>query len=113
MKLHYTDAQTSLASLGIALSHPSRIRIITLLIKKGNLKLKDFTDNLSFSTSTVYKHISLLKKMGIIVEIKDEENPRAVSYGLADDVLEKIKELQDFTRKVVKTQRKRRCLYQK
>jgi DNA-binding transcriptional ArsR family regulator len=49
-----------------ALSHPARIAILNLLIKKKACICGDIVDELPLSQSTVSQHLKELKKVGLI-----------------------------------------------
>ncbi|MFZ1288752.1 MAG: metalloregulator ArsR/SmtB family transcription factor [Melioribacteraceae bacterium] len=53
-----------------ALSDPNRLRILKMLQSKS-LCVCEITDVLKLATSTVSKHLSILKEAGFINEIKD------------------------------------------
>ncbi len=53
-----------------ALSEPSRLRILKMLDVKS-LCVCEITDILQLATSTVSKHLSILKDAGFIIEEKD------------------------------------------
>lgn len=53
-----------------ALSDPSRLRILKMLQTKS-LCVCEITDVLNLATSTVSKHLSILRDSGFIIELKD------------------------------------------
>jgi len=53
-----------------ALSDPNRLRILKMLQTKS-LCVCEITDVLNLATSTVSKHLSILKSTGFIIEEKD------------------------------------------
>ena len=53
-----------------ALSDPNRLRILKMLQTKS-LCVCEITDVLKLATSTVSKHLSILKSTGFIIETKD------------------------------------------
>ena len=53
-----------------ALSDPNRLRILKMLQTKS-LCVCEITDVLQLATSTVSKHLSILKSTGFIIETKD------------------------------------------
>ena len=55
-----------LASFAKALSHPARVAIVRLLIKKNSCVCGDIVDELPLSQSTVSQHLKELKESGII-----------------------------------------------
>lgn len=52
------------------LSDPSRLRILKMLQTKS-LCVCEITEVLQLATSTVSKHLSILKETGFIIEVKD------------------------------------------
>lgn len=53
-----------------ALSDPNRLRILKMLQTKS-LCVCEITDVLNLATSTVSKHLSILRDSGFIIELKD------------------------------------------
>ncbi|MBE2279066.1 MAG: winged helix-turn-helix transcriptional regulator [Ignavibacteriaceae bacterium] len=66
------------AKLFKALSDPNRLRILKML-EKRTLCVCEITDVLNLATSTVSKHLSILKESELIVE---EKNGKWVDYSL-------------------------------
>ncbi len=86
-----------------SLSDPNRLRILKMLQVKS-LCVCEITDVLQLATSTVSKHLSILKEIGFIIEEKDGKwvnymiNPRpsdprissiisTLDFWIADDQL--------------------------
>lgn len=86
-----------------ALSDPNRLRILKMLQTKS-LCVCEITDVLKLATSTVSKHLSILKSTGFIIEEKDGKwvnyllNPRpfdarissvlsTIDFWISDDQL--------------------------
>jgi ArsR family transcriptional regulator len=70
-----------------ALSDPNRLRILKMLQAKG-LCVCEITEVLELATSTVSKHLSILREAGFIIEEKDGKwvnymiNPRPADPGI-------------------------------
>lgn len=75
-----------------ALSDEGRLRIINLLSRK-TLCVCEITEILQLATSTVSKHLSILREAGFITDIKDG---KWVDYRLRENVEAKIKSLLDL-----------------
>jgi DNA-binding transcriptional ArsR family regulator len=57
---------TTVSGFAKALSHPARIAILMLLIKKKACICGDIVDELPLSQSTVSQHLKELKRVGLI-----------------------------------------------
>ncbi len=64
------DTYTKRAEIIKAMAHPSRLFIVDQL-KKGERCVCELTDMIGADTSTVSKHLSVLKNAGIIEDRKD------------------------------------------
>jgi ArsR family transcriptional regulator len=62
----YTAQELSIAKYAKALSHPARIAILNLLLKKQACVCGDIVDELPLSQSTVSQHLKELKEAGLI-----------------------------------------------
>jgi ArsR family transcriptional regulator len=69
-----------------ALSDSNRLRIIAML-KERELCVCEITDVLQLATSTVSKHLSILKEADIIT---DEKDGKWVNYKIADNMSELV-----------------------
>lgn len=56
----------TLANLFKALSEPTRLRILVLLLKKGELCVCDLVDTLSLSQSVTSRHLAYLRNNDIV-----------------------------------------------
>ena len=65
-KDEFTAQEIRIAELGKALSHPARIAIIKLLVKRQACICGDIVDELPLSQSTVSQHLKELKNAGLI-----------------------------------------------
>jgi ArsR family transcriptional regulator len=62
----YTSKEISLAKFAKALSHPARIAILNILLKKQSCICGDIVEELPLSQSTVSQHLKELKEAGLI-----------------------------------------------
>ena len=62
-----------------ALSDANRLRILNMIVEKP-LCVCEITDILELATSTVSKHLSILRDSGLIV---DEKNGKWVNYRIS------------------------------
>ena len=62
----YTTKELSIAKYAKALSHPARIAILNLLLKKQSCICGDNVEELPLSQSTVSQHLKELKEAGLI-----------------------------------------------
>lgn len=62
----YTQQELVLAKYAKALSHPARVAILKLLLKKQACVCGDIVDELPLSQSTVSQHLKELKEAGLI-----------------------------------------------
>lgn len=62
----FTVKQNKLARYAKALSHPARVAIVELLLKKQACVCGDIVDELPLSQSTVSQHLKELKEAGLI-----------------------------------------------
>ena len=62
----YSAQDLSIAKYAKALSHPARVAILNLLLKKQSCICGDIVDELPLSQSTVSQHLKELKTAGLI-----------------------------------------------
>lgn len=62
----YSIQELSISKYAKALSHPARIAILNLLLKKQACVCGDIVDELPLSQSTVSQHLKALKEAGLI-----------------------------------------------
>lgn len=84
----YKQKENELAKYAKALSHPARIAILNLLIKKQSCICGDIVDELPLSQSTVSQHLKELKEAGII---KGDIEGTSVCYCIDEKVWQKVK----------------------
>jgi ArsR family transcriptional regulator len=83
-------ADEELASLGKALGHPARVKILRILARKNACICGDIVDELPLAQSTVSQHLKMLKEAGLIRG--DVDGPR-VCYCIEPRVLRRLKAL--------------------
>lgn len=62
----FNEKQVRLAEIAKALSHPARIAILEILVRRETCICGDITDELPLAQSTVSQHLKSLKSAGII-----------------------------------------------
>lgn len=92
----FTEAENTLAKYAKALSHPARVSILELLLKKPACVCGDIVDELPLSQSTVSQHLKELKEAGLIkgeiegvktcycIDEKEWENAKKMMSSLFD-----------------------------
>jgi len=79
----YALQQLSLAKFAKAISHPARVAILNLLLKKQACVCGDIVDELPLSQSTVSQHLKALKEVGLI---KGDIEGASVCYCIDEKV---------------------------
>jgi ArsR family transcriptional regulator, arsenate/arsenite/antimonite-responsive transcriptional repressor len=93
----YANSEMFLAKYANALSHPARVAILHLLIKKQVCICGDIVEELPLSQSTVSQHLKELKNAGLI---KGEIEGKSVCYCIDEKEWKKAKKmLADFFEK--------------
>ena len=82
MSKEYHPSEITLAKFAKALSHPARIAILNLLLKKKSCVCGSIVDELPLSQSTVSQHLKELKSAGLI-----KGNTTGVSVCLTSPIL--------------------------
>jgi len=65
-KSDYQNEDVKIASFAKALGHPARIAILHHLASLDTCRFTDISNELSLANSTVYQHLSELKRAGLI-----------------------------------------------
>ena len=65
-KSTYSDEDVRVARFAKALGHPARIAILRHLASLDTCRFTDISNELSLANSTVFQHLSELKKAGLI-----------------------------------------------
>jgi DNA-binding transcriptional ArsR family regulator len=81
----FTVKENIIATYAKALSHPARVAILQLLIKKQACICGDIVDELPLSQSTVSQHLKELKEAGLI---KGEIEGKKVCYCIDEKAWE-------------------------
>jgi DNA-binding transcriptional ArsR family regulator len=67
-----------------ALGHPTRVYIVDLIAREGAQCVCDITERIGVDTSTVSRHLSLLKNAGVLF---DRKKGTTVYYDLTCDCI--------------------------
>ena len=86
----YTSKEISLSKYAKAISHPARIAILHLLLKKQSCVCGDIVNELPLSQSTVSQHLKELKEAGLI---KGDIEGASVCYCIDEKEWKKAKSL--------------------
>jgi DNA-binding transcriptional ArsR family regulator len=84
----FTVKDNKLAKYAKALSHPARIAILRILIKRQSCICGDIVDELPLSQSTVSQHLKELKEAGLI---KGDIEGAKVCYCIDENELNQAK----------------------
>ncbi len=83
-------SEEELGNLCKALGHPARVRLLRILIEKGECISGDLAEEFSLAQSTVSEHLRILKEAGFVQGTID--GPRR-SYCVNGETLERFKGL--------------------
>ena len=83
-------ADDELASLGKALGHPARVKILRILVRRNACICADIVDELPLAQSTVSQHLKVLKDAGLI---RGEIDGPRVCYCLEPRTVRRLKAL--------------------
>jgi DNA-binding transcriptional ArsR family regulator len=86
----FAEEENTIAKYAKAISHPARVMILNLLIKKQACVCGDIVDELPLSQSTVSQHLKELKSAGLI---KGEIEGTSVCYCIDAAEWEKAKNM--------------------
>lgn len=86
----FSKETNEMAEVLKALGHPARLEIVLYLIKKNSCMCGDIVESLPLAQSTISKHLSELKKVGII---KGTITGNNICYCISEVGFEKIKNL--------------------
>lgn len=84
--------ERDMARLARALGHPARIRIVRLLIERGECLCGQIVLNLPLAQATVSQHLRVLKEAGIV---RGEVDGPRVCYCINPDTMHRLKALVD------------------
>ncbi len=83
----FTDETNEMAEILKALGHPARLEIVKFLMNSSSCICGDIVEVLPLAQSTVSKHLSELKKVGII---KGTVTGNNICYCLDEKIIQKI-----------------------
>ena len=83
----FTDETNEMAEILKALGHPARLEIVKILMTSSSCICGDIVEVLPLAQSTVSKHLSELKKVGII---KGTITGNNICYCLDEKIIQKI-----------------------
>ena len=83
----FTDETNEMSEILKALGHPARLEIVKFLMTSSSCICGDIVDVLPLAQSTVSKHLSELKKVGII---KGTVTGNNICYCLDEKIIQKI-----------------------
>ena len=84
------DNDEQLARLARGVAHPLRVRILRLLLERGQCVCGDIVDEVPRAQSTVSQHLKVLKESGLI---RGDVEPPRVCYCINEDGVRKLKDL--------------------
>ena len=83
----FSEETNEMAEILKALGHPARLEIVQFLMKSSSCVCGDIVEVLPLAQSTVSKHLSELKKVGII---KGTITGNNICYCLDEKLIQKI-----------------------
>ena len=83
----FTNETNEMAEILKALGHPARLEIVKFLMNSSSCICGDIVEVLPLAQSTVSKHLSELKKVGII---KGTVTGNNICYCLDEKIIQKI-----------------------
>ena len=83
--INYSEEELLIAKFAKALSHPARVAIIKLLLKKQSCICGDIVEDLPIAQSTVSQHLKELKESGLI---KGNIDGASICYCVDTEVLQ-------------------------
>lgn len=84
----FNEQQIKTAKLAKALSHPARIAILEMLVRRDACICEDITNQLPLAQSTVSQHLKALKSAGLI---RGDIDGVRVCYCLNKENMEELK----------------------
>ena len=81
----YSAQELSIAKYAKALSHPARVAILNVLLKRQSCICGDIVDELPIAQSTVSQHLKELKQAGLI---KGNIDGASICYCVDTEVLQ-------------------------
>ncbi len=89
-KLPADESAEELARLAWAVAHPTRVRIVRMLIRRKSCVCGEIVDQLPLAQSTVSQHLKILKETGLV---QGEVDGPKVCYCIDAETLKKLKSL--------------------
>ncbi len=86
-KIGFTEETLEMAEILKAFGHPARLEIVKFLINSPTCICGDIVEFLPLSQSTVSKHLSELKKSGVI---KGTVSGNSICYCLDENTIKKL-----------------------
>jgi DNA-binding transcriptional ArsR family regulator len=86
-KIGFSEETIEMSEILKAFGHPARLEIVKFLINSPTCICGDIVEFLPLSQSTVSKHLSELKKVGII---KGTISGNSICYCLNESILQKL-----------------------
>lgn len=83
-------ADKQLAELAGVIAHPTRVRILRLLVRRGRCSFGEILDELPLAQSTVSQHLRVMKEAGVI---RGEDEGKRVSYTPERRTVRRLKAL--------------------
>ncbi len=83
----FSEETIEMSEIYKALGHPARLEIVKILIKSSSCICGDIVEILPLAQSTVSKHLSELKKAGII---KGTISGNSICYCLNENTIQKL-----------------------
>lgn len=68
------DKVKRVAKLMKTISHPSRLKIVDLLLEKGKLSVKEIYENIGITQSNASQHLKALEDVGILISEREKKN---------------------------------------
>ena len=84
------ESAEDLARLAWAVAHPTRVRILRMLISRKSCVCGEIVDQLPLAQSTVSQHLKILKETGLV---QGEVDGPKVCYCIDVDTLKRLKSL--------------------
>jgi ArsR family transcriptional regulator len=85
-----TPADEQLSRLARGVAHPLRVRILRLLMRRGQCVCGDIVEEVPRAQSTVSQHLKVLKESGLI---RGNVEPPRVCYCVDEDGVRRLKKL--------------------
>lgn len=91
-KIGYSNEEERMASIAKALSHPARLKILSLLAGETCCFTGELTEHISMAQSTVSQHLKVLLDAGLI---QGKINPPKIKYCINPEQWHQAQQLFD------------------